>query len=266
MHWLQTALDWALSALGAYGYIIVFLATLGENLFVVGSFVPGDIITAAAAFAATAPQGPQSPHPSIWGLLAVATLGSMIGMNISYFVGLRGGRELIARIGPRFGITIESIEAGEEYFERRGAFTIVLARFIVVLKNLSPALAGAARMRVAAFEGVALVASFGYAALLMAVGWFFGENFRAGLKYFGAFSWLLFIGVVVAIVLAWRGKRRHDLQLLAENAAEFEAEHGRLECAAEDEAGGASDDAAAPCEDSGDGEAHVGEDSGDGDS
>ncbi len=229
MHWLQTALDWSLSALGAYGYLIVFLATLGENLFIVGSFVPGDLITAAAAFTAANPQG---QHISIWGLLIAATVGSLIGMNISYFVGLRGGRDLISRIGPRFGITIEAIEGGEEYFERHGALTILFARFVAVLKNLSPAIAGASHMRIAVFEVFALIASFGYAALLMAAGWFLGENFRAGLKYFGAFSWLLFVGVVVTIALAWRSKRRHDKQLLAENAADFEAEHGRLERAA----------------------------------
>ena len=225
MHIAQSMLDWSLSALGVYGYLIVFVATTGENLFLVGSFVPGDIITAAAAFAATTPQG---AHLSIWGLLAVATLGSVIGMNASFLVGARGGPDLLARVGPRFGITVEDIEAGEEFFEKHGALTIVLARFVAVLKNMSPAIAGASRMKVAVFEVFALVASVGYAAILMAVGWFLGENFQAGLKYFGAFSWIAFVAVVVAIVIAWRSKRRHDARLLAEKAAEFEAEHGRL--------------------------------------
>ena len=225
MHIAQSILDWSLSERGVYGYLIVFLATLGENIFILGSFVPGDIITAAAAFTATTPQG---AHLSIWGLLAVATLGSIIGMNVSYFIGVRGGSDLLSRLGPRFGITIEDIEAGEEYFEKHGALTILLARFVAVLKNMSPAIAGASRMRIAVFEVFALIASVGYAAILMAVGWFLGENFQAGLKYFGAFSWVAFLAVVVAAVLAWRSKRRHDAKLLAEKAAEFEAEHGRL--------------------------------------
>ena len=225
-HFLQSALDWSLSALGVYGYLIVFVATLAENLFVIGSFVPGDIITASAAFTATTPQG---AHLSPWVLLGVATIGSLIGMNISYFVGMRGGRGLIERVGPRFGITIESIEAGEEYFEQHGALTIVFARFVAVLKNLAPAIAGASRMKIWLFEATALVASFGYACVLMAVGWFLGENFQAGLKYFGAFSWLLFLVVVVVIAVLLTGKRKHDRKLLAEEAAAFEAEHGRIE-------------------------------------
>jgi membrane-associated protein len=232
MHFVQPIVDWSLAALGVYGYLIVFVATIAENLFLLGSFVPGDVITAAAAFTATTPQG---AHLSIWGLLAVATLGSLVGMNASYFLGVRGGSDLLSRMGPRFGISIEDIEAGEEFFEKHGPLTILLARFVAVLKNMSPVIAGASRMRIAVFEVFAFIASVGYAAILMAVGWFLGENFRAGLKYFGAFSWVAFLAVVVAIVLAWRSKRRHDAKLLAEQAAEFEAEHGRLAPEAADE-------------------------------
>jgi len=235
MHLVQTIVDWSLSAIGVHGYIIVFFATLLENVFLLGSVMPGDILTAGAAFAATTPQG---AHLSIWVLLGVATLGSMVGMNISYFIGVRGGREFITRIGPRFRISIEDIEGAEEFFERNGALTIVLARFVAVLKNMSPAIAGASKMRLWVFEFFALVASAGYAGILLAVGWFLGANFRAGLKYFGAFSWVAFLAVVVMVVVAWRSKRRHDAKLLAEKAAEFEADHGRiaLEKAADDDA------------------------------
>ena len=225
MHFVQAIVDWSLSAIGVHGYIIVFFATLLENLFLLGSVMPGDILTAGAAFAATTPQG---AHLSIWALLGVATLGSMVGMNISYFIGVRGGREFITRIGPRFRISIEDIEGAEEFFERNGALTIVLARFVAVLKNMSPAIAGASKMRLWVFEFFALVASAGYAGILLAVGWFLGANFRAGLKYFGAFSWVAFLAVVVMVVVAWRSKRRHDAKLLAEKAAEFEADHGRI--------------------------------------
>jgi membrane-associated protein len=219
---IGSSLTWALGALAAYGYLIVFLATVLENVFVVGSFTPGDVITAAAAFTATTPEG----HGlSPWILIAAATAGSFVGTNISYVVGLRGGRELIERIGPRFGVGLSAIEGGEEYFERHGSQTILLARFVAVLKNLVPALAGASRMNLFWFEVYSLLGSLGYGAILVAVGWFLGANFKVGLKYFGAFSWLLFAFVVAVGVALLVGKRRHDRRLLAENAAEFEEEH-----------------------------------------
>ena len=97
-------LQWALSALGTWGYLIVFVATILENVFIEGSFTPGDVITAAAAFTATTPAG---QHLSPWLLFAVATAGTFIGSNISYWVGRVGGRGLIERTGPRFGIKVE---------------------------------------------------------------------------------------------------------------------------------------------------------------
>jgi len=222
MQLLGSLLHWALGALATYGYAIVLVATVLENLFIVGTFTPGDVITAAAAFTATTPQG-QGLSP--WLLLLAATVGSFIGSNISYFIGRRGGRGLIARVGPRFGIGLEAIEAGEEYFERHGSQTILIARFVAVLKNLTPALAGASRMNVFWFEVYSAIGSLAYGAILVAVGWFLGANFQVGLKYFGAFSWLLFASVVGIGVALFVGKRRHDRRLLAENAAEFEEEH-----------------------------------------
>ena len=218
-HLLQSLLEWALGALATYGYPVVLLVTLLENVFVVGSFVPGDVITAASAVAAaTEPSARLSP----WLLIAIATLGSLVGANISYVIGLRGGRELIERVGPRFGIDSKAIEAAEEYFARHGSETIFLARFVAVIKNVVPAIAGASRMNVFWFELYSLLSAFVYGCALVGVGWFLGENFRVGLKYFGAFSWLALMAISAVGVVLWVGKRRRDKRLIATNAEAFE--------------------------------------------
>lgn len=231
MPFLQSALNWALAALDQYGYLIVFGATVLENLFIVGSFTPGDVITAAAAFSATTAGGHGT---SVLGLFAAAVAGTWVGSNISYFIGARGGLALIERIGPRFGISIEMIEAGDEYFDRRGPATIIFARFVAVMKNLAPTIAGASRLKLWVFEVYSLIGAVLYSGILIGVGWFLGANFEQGLKYFGAFSWLMFVVVVVAAVAMWQGKRRRDASVVRLQAAKFEAEHGRLGCAEAD--------------------------------
>ena len=218
----QTLVAWALAALAAYGYPIVFVATTMENVFVVGSFTPGDVITAGAAVAAATSAG---DHLSPWWLIAVAAAGSLLGTNISYAIGRLGGKGLIERVGPRFGIDSSAIEAAEEYFGRHGSATVFLAKFVAVLKNVVPTVAGASRMNLLSFELYSLTAGAVYSCVLVGVGWFLGENFRAGLRYFGAASWLLFAAVLAGGVWLWLRKRRHDLRLVAENAAEFEQEH-----------------------------------------
>jgi membrane protein DedA with SNARE-associated domain len=218
---LQAVIEWVLASLAAYGYPIVFVVTLLENVFVVGSFVPGDMVTAAAAVAAaTNPAAHLSP---IW-LIAIGTLGSVLGANVSYVIGYRGGRELIERVGPRFGVDVKAIEAAEEFFGRRGSETIFLARFVAVIKNVVPALAGASRMNLFWFELYSVLSALVYAGVIVGVGWFLGDNFRAGLKYFGAFSWLLFVAVIAGAVALTVAKRKRDKRLIAKNAAAFEEE------------------------------------------
>jgi len=225
MGFFQSFLEWVLSLLGTWGYLIVFLACVLENLFIIGSFTPGDVITAAAAFTATTPQG-QSLSP--WVLFGLATLGTFIGTNVSYWVGRRGGRDLLARMGPRFGVGLETIEAGEEYFHRRGSQTIVFARFVAVMKNLAPAIAGASRMNLFWYEVYSFVGAVLYAGLLVGIGWFLGSNFQSGLRYLGAFSWVVLAGVAVAGIGAWIANQRRVRRKIAEGAAEYEEEFGPL--------------------------------------
>lgn len=228
MQLAQHILAWALNALDQHGYAIVFAATVLENLFIVGSFTPGDVITTAAAFTASTSAGQGS---SVWGLFAAAVLGTWIGSNVSYLIGARGGLALIERVGPRFGISAEAIEAGDEYFDRRGPATIIFARFVAVMKNLAPTIAGASRLKLWVFEVYSLIGAVLYAGILVALGWFLGANYSQGLKYFGAFSWLMFFLVVVAIIVIWQGKRRRDKRIVKREAARFEAQHGRIDSA-----------------------------------
>jgi membrane protein DedA with SNARE-associated domain len=218
----QGVTEWVLGALATYGYPIVLLVTTLENVFVLGSFVPGDVITAAAAVAAATKP---AAHLSPWLLIAVGTVGSVLGANVSYVIGYRGGRDLIERIGPRFGVDVKAIEAAEEFFGRRGSETIFLARFVAVIKNVIPAIAGASRMNLFWFELYSFLSALVYASALVGVGWFLGENFRVGLKYFGAFSWLLFVVVIGGAVALIMAKRRREARMVARNAAAFEDEH-----------------------------------------
>jgi membrane-associated protein len=222
---LQAMIEWALAGLAAYGYPIVFFAMTLESIFVLGSFTPGDLITAAAAVAAaTNPLAKLSP----WWLVATAASGSVIGANISYIIGYRGGRDLIERVGPRFGMDIKTIEAAEEFFGRRGSETIFLARFVAVMKNVAPVLAGASRMNLFWFELYTLLSALVYAGVMVGVGWFLGDNFRVGLKFFGAFSWLLLVAVIAGVITITVAKRRRDKRLIAREAAAFEEEHPEL--------------------------------------
>lgn len=87
--------DWVLSLLNDWGYLIVFGFTIAENLFVVGSFVPGETIVMAAGFVTV--KGGLDP----WLVFVASVLGTTAGSNISYYFGRRGGRGAIERWGGK---------------------------------------------------------------------------------------------------------------------------------------------------------------------
>ncbi len=199
-------LDWILGLLDTFGYPIVLVATALENVFVVGSFTPGETIVLATAFTAA------NDHLEVILVWFLSILGTVIGSNISFFLGVRGGRGAVERYGHRFHISDARIAAAEEYFQRHGAKTVLIARFAAGVKNFVPMLAGVSKMSVALFEFYTVLGALVYTTVLVSVGWFFGENFDAALEAlrdigFGALV-LLAVGAGLAFWGRWRRKQR----------------------------------------------------------
>jgi membrane protein DedA with SNARE-associated domain len=103
-------IDWFLGLLDVAGYPIVFGFTVFENLFVIGGITPGETIVVAAAFLST-PQYGSLQWPLVW---LASVVGTVLGSNISYFLGRRGGRDALLRYGSRFHISEKRIADAEE--------------------------------------------------------------------------------------------------------------------------------------------------------
>jgi membrane protein DedA with SNARE-associated domain len=210
-------LDLAFGLLATHAYLIAFAFAVIENVFVVGSFSFGETMLLGAGFVASlSPTDRIAPLP----LFGVVLAGEIIGANISYVVGLRGGRPLLHRFGPAMQRRIEDAEA---YFTRRGSVTVLVGRFAPGIKNFVFTIAGVSRMRLAVFEAYAVAGAALYSAAVLALGYFFGSNFHALLKSVHVVG---YGALVLAIVLAgwallnnWEAQRRR-----ARDHAAFERE------------------------------------------
>jgi undecaprenyl-diphosphatase len=215
--------DWVLGLLGVAGYPIVFGVTVFENLFVIGGITPGETIVVAAAFLSTPKYG--SLHwPFVW-IASVA--GTIIGSNISYFLGRKGGRDALLRYGHRFHISEKRIGAAEEYFARYGSKTVLIGRFTAGFKNFTPMIAGVSRMKLPWFELYTVIGAMLYTSAMVLIGYFLGENFDramsfvAGVGYVGMGVFLIF---VASLFIAYRRRRvRRALEDEFEEAAEERA-------------------------------------------
>ena len=125
--------EWLLSLFARYGYAVVFGGVFLENT---GLPVPGE--TALLAGAALAHAG----RLSLGWVIVTAIVGATLGDNLGFFIGRRCGRGLIERHGWRLGVTRERLAQFDRFFDRHGARTVFVARFITGLRVVCAVLAG----------------------------------------------------------------------------------------------------------------------------
>ncbi len=102
--------------------------------------VPGETALLAAGVLAGA------GHLSLWAVIAIAATAAILGDNLGYAIGHRGGRRLLLRPGPLAGWRHRSLHRAESFFARYGEPAVFLARWVPVARYLTPLTAGAAEM------------------------------------------------------------------------------------------------------------------------
>ncbi|MBN2848704.1 MAG: DedA family protein [Coriobacteriia bacterium] len=218
-------LDWFLGLLDVWGHLIVVGFTVSENLFVIGSFTPGETVVMAAGFVSE--MGGLNP----WLVGLSSLVGTMTGSNLSYWFGRHGGRNALIKWGGKF-FDEERIIAAEEYFELHGNKTVLVSRFAAGFKNFVPVIAGASRMRVWIFELYTLFGAVIYTTLMVMLGRIFADNFDRALAIARNITWFgLFLLLAMFAAIIW-GRRKYIARRvevfadLAEELREGEPEDG----------------------------------------
>jgi membrane protein DedA with SNARE-associated domain len=123
--------------LDRWGYLAV-AGVIGVESF--GVPAPGQTIMVAAAIYAGA------GRLNVVAVAAIAFVAAVLGDNIGYWIGVRGGRRVVHRFGKYIFITPERLERAEKFFARRGNRIVVVARFIDGLRQLNGVIAGITAM------------------------------------------------------------------------------------------------------------------------
>jgi membrane protein DedA with SNARE-associated domain len=124
--------------LTAYGYWAVFFFVALESL---GVPLPGEtMLVAAGAFAGS------THRLSVWAIFVVAASAAIIGDNIGYWIGEKGGYRLLRRYGRYVRVDETKIKIGRYVFDRHGGKVVFFGRFVSVLRTYAAFLAGTVRM------------------------------------------------------------------------------------------------------------------------
>ena len=194
------------TTLGQWTYLLVGgLAFLETGAFV-GLIAPGE--TAVITGGVIAGQG----EISLTLLIGIVWGAAVLGDTTSFFIGRRLGREFLLRHGPRVKITHERLAQVEDYFGRHGGKTILIGRFIGLVRALAPFIAGSSRMPYERFLPYSVLGTGLWAATFCVLGYLFWRSFSEVTAIAGRAT--LAFGIVVSVVVggvwAYRRLRREE--------------------------------------------------------
>jgi membrane protein DedA with SNARE-associated domain/membrane-associated phospholipid phosphatase len=190
--------------LGAWTYALVGVMAFLETGAFVGLVAPGETVVIAGGVIAG--QGEIDLIP----LIGLVWVCAILGDSTSFFIGRRLGRRFLERHGPRVKITHERLEQVESYFERHGGKTILIGRFIGLVRALAPFIAGSSGIPYRRFIQFSVVGTGLWSTVFCVLGYIFWRSFDQVAHIAGQaiFGFGLTVAVIVGIVVAYRRRRR----------------------------------------------------------
>jgi membrane-associated protein len=165
---LDRHLQWLVANYGIWVYLILFAIVYCETGLVVTPFLPGDSLLFVAG--AVAAGGAIDVHT----LFAVLALASFSGDNTNYWIGRFVGPRLFRRSRSRV-LNPAHLERTQQFYERHGGKTIVIARFVPIVRTFAPFVAGMGRMIYPRFVSYSFAGSILWIGSLTYAGYYFGN-------------------------------------------------------------------------------------------
>jgi membrane-associated protein len=191
---------------GAWTYAILFLIIFCETGLVVTPFLPGDsLLFAAGAVVAAANSQAGQADLNVFALWMLLILASIVGDSVNYqigrYLGLRVFRD-DARI-----LKTEYLRRTEAFYAKHGGKTIILARFIPIVRTYAPFVAGASRMDYPRFLSFNIIGGVAWITLFLYAGYFFG-NIPVIQRNFEYVVIAIILVSVIPMVIEWVKHRR----------------------------------------------------------
>jgi len=165
---LDRYLQWLVANYGAWIYGILFLVIFCETGLVLTPFLPGDsLLFVAGTVAATG-------NMYVHGLFAALAAASFLGDNTNYWIGRFVGPRVFRREKSLL-FNPEHLARTQRFYDRYGAKTVFLARFVPILRTFAPFVAGIGRMRYPRFMFYSFSGSLAWVGLLSYSGYYFGN-------------------------------------------------------------------------------------------
>lgn len=165
---LDVHLDLVIRSYGFWTYGILFLIIFLETGLVVTPFLPGDsLLFAAGTFAAL------GSLDVVW-LIILLSIAAVAGDTANYWIGHASGPKVFSKEKSRL-FNKEYLHRTHQFYEKYGGKTIIIARFVPIVRTFAPFVAGIGSMTYGRFIAYNIVGGMGWVVLLVLGGYFFGN-------------------------------------------------------------------------------------------
>ena len=177
------------------GTLLVCVIVFVETGLFVGFFLPGDsLLVTAGVFAAT------GQLKLAW-LLAIVPFCAVAGDQLGYWIGRKAGDNLYRREDSRF-FRKKHLEQARDFYERHGRKTIIIARFVPIIRTFCPPVAGAARMRYSRYLAFDVVGGFLWVGVMVIIGYSLRQIPNVDKEIHWVIAGVIFVSLLPAIIQA----------------------------------------------------------------
>ncbi len=194
---LTVLVNWA----GVWTYVVLALIIFAETGLVVTPFLPGDSLLFAVGALAAA-----TGSLNIVLLFVLLTTCAVVGDAVNYWIGSKFGAQAAAGRLPL--VKKEHIQRTHEFYERHGGKTIILARFVPIIRTFAPFVAGAGTMTYQRFALYNVTGGVAWVGAMLFAGYFFGnipfvkDNFSAVVLA------IILLSIAPGVIAVWQERRR----------------------------------------------------------
>ena len=200
--------NWVQDVINQFGYLGVALLVVIENVF---PPIPSEIVLPFAGFVAqqgasavNATADAAQSDTTVVGMMIAATVGSVVGALILYFVSAAIGPErlrgFVERFGKWFGVKSLDLVHAEEWFDRRSSAAVLVGRCVPLIRSIVSIPAGFRRMKLTSFVVLTAIGSAVWNIALIGAGAVLGDQWERVGEYVGVFQWLVIAAVLLLLV------------------------------------------------------------------
>lgn len=197
--------EWITRLVESLGYVGVAAFIALENIF---PPIPSELILPLTGFL--------TGQGRMWlpGAIVAATVGSVIGALVLYWLGAWLGEDRLRRIVQRFGpyltVSEDDLDRADRWFDEHGGKTVLFGRLVPVIRSLVSIPAGVRHMSLGRFVIYTTIGSSLWNSLLIGLGWWLGARWSLVRRYAQYFEYGVLAVLVVAVIwFVWRRRRAH---------------------------------------------------------